>query len=273
MEFSVLMSVYKSENAQYFRRAMESVLQQTLLPNQIVLVRDGQVPDEVQKVVDEYAQNGLVTYLPLEENVGLGNALNLGLQQAKYDWVARMDTDDVCLPDRFEKQVAFIQENPTVAVVGCQIAEFIGEEGNVISERKVPCAHEEISVFIKARNPFNHQSVFFRKEKIMAAGGYQDLHFLEDYYLWCRVYNDGGQLANLPDVLVQVRVGEEMYKRRGGWNYFKSFRRLEKYKKQSGMISGGKKFKNLCMRFVQTCTPNFIRKWGYNHLARKQVKK
>lgn len=273
MKFSVLMSVYKNEDPVYFQRAMESVLTQTLPPDEIVLVRDGKLPDELQRLVDEYVKNPAVKYCPLEENVGLGNALNEGLKHASYELVARMDTDDICLPERFEKQVKFMEENPSVSLLGGQIAEFVGEEENVVAERTVPCDDAEIKTFIKSRNPFNHQSVMFRKEKVLSVGGYVELHYLEDYYLWCRLCESGCGFANLPDVLVKVRTGEELYKRRGGWKYYKSFKKLETYKKQAGIIGSGKKFKNLCIRFVQTCTPNFLRKWGYKHLARKQVKK
>ena len=267
------MSVYKNENPEYFQRAMESVLGQTLPPDEIVLVRDGKVPDSLQTVIDKYLGNPIVKYCPLEENVGLGNALNEGLQHATHEFVARMDTDDICLPDRFEKQMRFLQENPSVDMLGGQIEEFLEEEENVIALRNVPCEDGEIKEFIKTRNPFNHQSVVFKKEKVLAVGGYIELHYLEDYYLWCRLWKSGATFANLADVLVKVRTSEDLYKRRGGRKYFKSFKALEAYKKGVGMIGAGKKFKNLCIRFVQTHTPNFVRKWGYNRMARKTVKK
>ncbi|MBQ8429324.1 MAG: glycosyltransferase [Clostridia bacterium] len=273
MKFSVLMSIYKNESPEYFQRAMESVLTQTLPPDEIVLVRDGEVPQELQTVIDGYTQNPIVKYCPLAQNVGLGNALNEGLKQVSHEIVARMDTDDICAPERFEKQIKFLEENPKVVLVGGQITEFIGEESNVLTVREVPCTDAEIRNFIKTRNPFNHQTVTFRKSAVDAVGGYVELHFLEDYYLWCRMCVHGGEFANLPEVLVNVRTGEDLYKRRGGWKYFKNYRRLENYKKKSGIIGGFKRFKNLCLRFAQSCTPNFVRKWGYNHLARKKAKK
>ena len=273
MKFSVLMSVYKNESPVYFQRAMESVLTQTLLPDEIVLVRDGEVPQELQALLDEYAKNPIVKYCPLEKNVGLGNALNEGLQQVTNEIVARMDTDDICAVDRFERQIKFLEENPAVVLVGGQITEFIGEEDNILTVREVPCTHAEIQEFIKTRNPFNHQTVMFKKSAVEAVGGYVELHFLEDYYLWCRLYKNGGKFANLPEVLVNVRTSEDLYKRRGGWKYYQSFRKLENYKKQAGIIGAFKRFKNLCVRFAQTCTPNFVRQWGYKHIARKKAKK
>ena len=273
MKFSVLMSIYKSESPAYFVRAMESVLSQTLLPDEIVLVRDGEVPDSLQKVIDEYTKNPLVKYCPLLQNVGLGNALNEGLKAVSYEAVARMDTDDICASDRFEKQIRFLEENPDVVMVGGQISEFIDSEENIVAVREVPCTDEGIKDFLKARNPFNHQTVIFRRSAVDAVGGYVELHFLEDYYLWCRMYVNGGRFANLPDILVNVRTSEDLYKRRGGWKYFKNYRCLEKYKKQAGITGSFQRFKNECVRFVQSCTPNFVRKWGYKHIARKKAKK
>ena len=273
MKFSVLMSIYKSESAVYFRRAMDSVLAQTLAPDEIVLVRDGEVPLELQTVIDEYAKNPIVKYCPLSQNMGLGNALNEGLKHVTYDIVARMDTDDICAADRFEKQMRFLEENPDVDMVGGQISEFIGEEENVVTVREVPCTDADIKKFMKSRNPFNHQTVIFRKKAVEEVDGYVELRFLEDYYLWCRMCVNGAKFANLPEILVNVRTSEDLYKRRGGWKYFKNYRKLEKYKKQAGIIGAFKRFKNECMRFVQSCTPNFVRKWGYNHLARKKSKK
>lgn len=273
MKFSVLMSIYKSESPAYFKRAMESVLSQTLLPDEIVLVRDGEVPQALQAVIDEYAENPIVKYCPLEKNVGLGNALNEGLKAVSYEIVARMDTDDICAEDRFEKQIQFLKEHPDVDMVGGQISEFMDTEDNVVSVREVPCSDTDVKRFMQTRNPFNHQTVTFRKSAVDAVGGYVELHFLEDYYLWCRMCVNGAVFANLPDILVNVRISKDLYKRRGGWKYFVNYRRLEKYKKQAGIIGAFKRFKNESMRFVQACTPNFVRKWGYNHVARKKAKK
>ena len=273
MKFSVLMSIYKSESPEYFQRAMESVLSQTCVPDEIVLMRDGEVSQELQTVIDEYVKNPLVKYYPLSKNVGLGNALNEGLKNVSHEIVARMDTDDICHPDRFEKQIRFLEENPDVDMVGGQISEFVGEEDNVLTIREVPCADADIKRFMQSRNPFNHQTVMFRKSAVEKVDGYVELRFLEDYYLWCRMQANGAKFANLPEILVNVRTSEDLYKRRGGWKYFQNYRRLERYKKQVGIIGWAKRFKNECIRFAQSCMPNFVRKWGYNHVARKKAKK
>lgn len=273
MKFSVLMSVYKNENPIYFRRAMDSVLQQTLQPSEIVLVRDGVVPDELQSVIDEYVeQYPMIKYCPLEENVGLGNALNIGLRQTTYEIVARMDTDDICIPERFEKQIRFLKDNPDIAVVGGQIVEFYDEESNITAKREVPLSDKQIKTFLKKRNPFNHMTVTFRKDSVLAINGYEELHFLEDYYLWCRLSQIGVSFANLNEVLVFVRTNEEMYRRRGGWAYFQSFRRLEKYKKSVGLINVFEYWKMMSIRFLQAVLPNRIRQWVYMRFERKRVR-
>lgn len=273
MQFSVLMSIYKNENPEHFRLAMESILKQSVRPNEIVLVRDGEVPTELQEVIDEYIRRvPIIRYCPLTENVGLGNALNVGLLNATCEFVARMDTDDICTSDRFEKQVRFLEENPSVDMLGGQIEEFIGEESNIVSKREVPLTDAEIKAYIKKRNPFNHQTVMFKKAAVMAVGNYQELHFLEDYYLWCRLCANGCTFANLPEVLVRMRVSEDMYRRRGGFRYFQSFKKLEKYKKKAKMIGFCQYVKALIIRFTITMMPNGLRGWAYKRFARKKVK-
>ena len=183
LKFSVLMSVYKKENAEYFKQAMDSVINQTLAPEQIVLVRDGEVPELLQQTIDEYLEKfpELFTYVPLEQNGGLGNALNFGLNYCRNELVARMDTDDICVPDRFEKQVAFFKENPEIDIVGGNIAEFSESIEKIIDYRVVPKTQDEISKRIKTRSPLNHVTVMFKKTAVLNAGNYQPFHFVEDW--------------------------------------------------------------------------------------------
>ena len=204
--------------------------------------------------------------------MGLGNALNIGLRQATHEIVARMDTDDICVPDRFEKQIRFLKDNPNIAVVGGQIVEFYNEENNIVSKREVPLSDKQIKTFLKKRNPLNHMTVAFRKDSVLAINGYEELHFLEDYYLWCRLSQAGAEFANLEEELVFVRTSEDMYRRRGGWAYFQSFRRLEKYKKSVGLINIFEYWKMTSIRFLQAVVPNCIRQWIYMRFERKRVR-
>ncbi len=271
MKFSVLMSVYKNESVENFIESMDSILSQSLLPDEIVLMRDGPVPDEMQSVIDEYvSNNACISYYPLEKNQGLGVALSIGVRKAKYDYIARMDTDDVALPNRFERQVEFFESHPDIDVCGGQIYEFIGTIDNISGKREVPLKHDDICEFMKRRNSFNHMTVMFKKESVLNAGNYQDMYLVEDYYLWCRMLNMGFQFGNIDEVLVYARTNEDMYQRRGGYRYFKSWKMIEKYKLQTGITSYRQYMSTLIMRFVvQILMPNKIRGFVLKRFSRK----
>ena len=271
LQFSVLMSIYKKENTEYFKQAMDSVINQTLAPEQIVLVRDGEVPELLQQTIDEYLQKypELFTYVPLEQNGGLGNALNLGLNYCRNELVARMDTDDICIPDRFEKQIAVFKENPEIDIVGGNIAEFSETVDKIIDYRVVPKTHEEISKMLKTRSPFNHVTVMFKKQAVLNAGNYQHFHFVEDWYLWIRMYLSGCKFANLDENLCFVRV-TDMSDRRGGYKYYKSLKNLLKYMREKKMIGFFSYTKSKIIRFGQAVIlPNKLRAWAYKKFLRR----
>ena len=271
LQFSVLMSIYKKENTEYFKQAMDSVINQTLAPEQIVLVRDGEVPELLQQTIDEYLQKypELFTYVPLEQNGGLGNALNLGLNYCRNELVARMDTDDICIPDRFEKQIAVFKENPEIDIVGGNIAEFSETVDKILDFRVVPKTHEEISKMLKTRSPFNHVTVMFKKQAVLNAGNYQHFHFVEDWYLWIRMYLSGCKFANLDENLCFVRV-TDMSDRRGGYKYYKSLKNLLKYMREKKMIGFFSYTKSKIIRFGQAVIlPNKLRAWAYKKFLRR----
>ena len=189
MEFSVLMSVYGKDNADDFREALKSVtLTQTKKPKQVVIVQDGIVPSSIDEIIDNIKKQTSeieITVLKKETNQGLASALNSGLALCKYDWIARMDSDDISVEDRFEKQIAFIENNMDVVVLGGAIAEFENEIGDIQSERHVELFHEDIIRMAKSRTPMNHVSVMYLKSAVLAVGGYsEDFGKLEDYKLW-----------------------------------------------------------------------------------------
>ena len=207
--------------------------------------------------------------IKLAKNQGLGNALRVAVEKAKYDWVARMDSDDIAVSNRFEKQITFLQENLDVDIVGGQITEFIDVESNIVGLRNVPLLSADINVYIKARCPFNHMTVMFRKDKILAVGNYIDWHYNEDYFLWIRMFLAGCQFANLPETLVNVRVGKEMYQRRGGWKYFLSEAKLQKYMFDNDIIGIIRFAYNVLGRFViQVLMPNKLRCFVFQKLFR-----
>ncbi|WP_455654509.1 glycosyltransferase [Phascolarctobacterium sp.] len=224
MEFSVLMSVYYKEKSEYLKLALDSVLEQTVTAAEIVLIKDGPLTKELDEVIEEYDKkySGLFRIFALEKNVGLGKALNFGVQQCKYDLIARMDTDDIAVPNRFELQIKeFIKDNE-LALCGGQIAEFEEDPQIISGYRKVPLTRTEIVKFAKKRNPFNHMTVMFKKQAVLDAGNYQDMPCFEDYWLWVRILQKDYAVKNVGQVLVKVRAGAEMLARRGGWEYVKA---------------------------------------------------
>lgn len=240
MQFSVLLSIYKREMPNYLEECLQSICQiQSLKPAEIVLVKDGELTPELEQVLQHWQDKlgNILKLVPLSKNVGLGKALNEGLKHCSYEWVFRMDTDDICSPDRFEKQVQYIKQNPDVVLVGTQIEEFDEKMEHSIGLRKVPTSTADIYRTALSRNPFNHMTVVYKKRVIEDVGGYQHHLYMEDYNLWLRVIAKGYKVANLESILVNVRSGLSMYARRKGLNYVVSEYQLAKLKNNLGMQS------------------------------------
>jgi glycosyltransferase involved in cell wall biosynthesis len=208
--------------------------------------------------------------IKLEKNGGLGNALRLGVENAKYSIIARMDSDDICTPDRFEKQLAYLETHPECDIVGGQITEFIGTPDNIVARREVPLSNEDIYDYMKSRCAFNHPTVMFRKEAILKVGNYQDWFWNEDYFLWVRLMKNHCIMANLPDELVNMRSGLDQYSRRGGRKYFDSEMGIKRLMLKEGMISRTQYAVNYVERFIiQLMLPNSVRGWVFRTFARK----
>ena len=270
-KYSVLMSLYKKEKPEYLAVAIESMLNQTVQPDEIVIVKDGPLTDELEKVLKGYTDKypELFNIVESRENVGLGRALNLGLEHCRNELVARMDTDDIAILDRCEKQIEFLKNHHEVAIVGGQIEEFVGVESNVVGKRIVPCQNQEIRNFLKSRCPFNHMTVMFRKSDVIGVGNYLDCFWDEDYFLWIRMEIGKCNFANLPTVLVHVRTDINTYKRRGGKRYFKSEIFLQKYMLKNGVINRARFVINIIIRvLIQLFLPNFLRQWVFRNFAR-----
>lgn len=273
LNFSVAISVYKNDNAEYFDRALSSITEeQTVTPDEIVLVVDGPVGEDIDAVIEKYSTKyGIFKVVRLEKNGGLGNALRIAVENCTYEIVARMDSDDVAIPTRFEEQLRFMREND-VDIVGGHISEFVEDEKNLVSRRDVPLTDEDIKAKMKSRCAFNHMTVMFKKSAVLSAGGYLDWHYNEDYYLWLRMLLAGCRFANLDRVLVNVRVGEEMYQRRGGMKYFKSEARLQSFMLKNKIITLPRYAINVAKRLiVQVLLPNKLRGWVFKKFARKTV--
>lgn len=271
-KFSVITSVYKNDKPEYVRVALDSMLvNQTIKPAEIVLVQDGPVPAELSSLLNEYECKyaGVMNIIRLEKNGGLGHALQLGNKAAKYDLVARMDSDDICLPNRFETQLAYMEQHHDCDIVGGQMTEFIGEPTNIVGKRNVPLSDNDIKEYMKSRCALNHVTVMFRKNAVLKAGNYQDWFWNEDYYLWVRMWLKGCAFGNVSDTLVNVRSGADQYARRGGMKYFKSEKGIQRYMLDNHLINWGGYIVNVTKRLiVQVLLPNSIRGWVFRTFAR-----
>ena len=269
--YSVLMSLYIKEKPEYLRLAIDSMLNQTVKPDEIVIVEDGPLTDSLYAILDEYKAKypEIVRTVKNEKNLGLGLALNAGLKECKNELVARMDTDDISKPDRCEKQLKVFAENPNLNIIGGNISEFIDTIDNKVGARIVPQMDSEIKEYLKKRCPFNHMTVMFKKESVLKAGNYIDWFWNEDYSLWIRMYLANMTFANIPETLVDVRVGKDMYKRRGSWKYFKSEAGIQWFMFRNMIISLPLFTFNIVIRFcLQVLMPNRLRGFVFQKFAR-----
>lgn len=264
------MSVYKNDKPADFLVAVRSIYNQTALPNDIVLVVDGPVDEELKEaIMILQGEIGILNVIWLPTNQGHATARQTGLLAAKNELVAVMDADDISVPNRFEKQLKAFKEHSDVTVVGGLIHEFIDDTKNVVGKRIVPEYDMEIKEYMKSRCPMNLVTVMMRKSHLVAVGGYIDWYCEEDYYLWIRLAMAGYKFYNIQENLVDVRVGEGMYQRRGGWRYFKSEASLQHYMWKQGVIGLGRYLYNVAIRFaVQVAMPNSVRGWVFKTLAR-----
>lgn len=268
--FSVLLSVYHKENPDYLKTSLDSVFNQTLCPAEVILVEDGPLTEALYQVLDEYAARyRILRRIPLKENRGLGPALNEGLKACSYDLVARMDTDDICLPERFERQIQFMERYPDVDISGTCVTEFCECPSNIIGTRKVPLMHDEITRYIRQRCPFNHPTVIFKKSKVIAAGGYQPF-MMEDWWLWGRMLHCGARMANLPESLLLFRTNNDTYKRRGGLSYAVNCLKLQKKFCALHISTRLDMIKCCVIRFSVCLIPNTIRRFLYLNFLREK---
>ena len=266
------MSVYKNDKPDYLIEALDSLVNQTIFPDEIVLVEDGPITIDLEVVVQQYETKypSIMNVVRCEKNGGLGYALKLGVENAKYDIVARMDSDDICLPDRFEKQLAYLEAHPECDIVGGQMTEFIDSPDNIVGRRTVPLTNDEIYDYMKSRCALNHVTVMFRKDAVLKAGNYQDWFWNEDYYLWVRMMMNKCVFANISDVAVNVRSGADQYARRGGKKYFDSEIGIKKLMLKKGMITNAQFLINYVQRLIiQLMLPNSVRGWVLRTFARE----
>lgn len=266
------MSIYKNEKPEYLKQALDSILNQTLLADEILIVKDGLLTPELDKTLDEYAaKNKIIKFLEYEKNRGLGLALRDGVLACKNELIARMDTDDIAKPDRFQKQIRYLNKNPQIALLGTWVTEFSDNESKPDTATKLPCTHEEIRKFSKKRNPFRHMTVILKKSAVIDSGNYRDFLWFEDYDLWVRMLQKGYKAANMPEYLVNVRADKNMFDRRGGVIYLKQEIKFEKYLLKINFITTYQFVINLFIRSIVRLLPNNVRSNFYNIMLRNKV--
>jgi glycosyltransferase involved in cell wall biosynthesis len=271
LKYSVLMSVYKNEDPEYFLHSVKSMLNQTTPPGEIVIVKDGPLPDELERVVTLLSKEQNIKFVPTDTNIGLGKALRIGLRHCSNELVARMDTNDIAYRNRCEKQLGYIKKHPSVSVVGTSVSEFIGNPDNIVSYRRVPENDKAIKKYMKTRNPFNHMTVMFKKSDVIQAGNYEHWHLNEDYYLWLRMLMNGCTFANINEPLVNMRIDDTTFERRGGWGYFLTQKRLLDFMLKNNIINTIVYVYNIIIRFIfRILITNKMRKFLYTKLLRSQ---
>ncbi|WP_294912384.1 glycosyltransferase [Tatumella sp. UBA2305] len=260
--FSVLMSLYHRETANNLIQCLDSLVCQTLKADEVVLVLDGPVFQDLVNVYQKYVTSLNLKIIPLEKNVGLGRALNHGLQHCSYDVIARMDTDDICEPHRFECQIAEFDKDPSLVMVGSGIIEFDdkGEE----RLKKLPLEFSAIRKFSEKKNPFNHMSVMFRKEDIIRSGSYIHHYYMEDYNLWLRLIAENKNIINIDAVLVKARVDSSTMLKRRGFKYIHSEIQLYKLKRKLKISTGPKALIFFIMRVIPRLLPVSLLKILYS---------
>ena len=271
-KFSVSMCVYGGDNPEWFSVAVDSILNQTVTPDEVVLVVDGPVPETLDRIICGYEKDPSFQVIRLEQNMGHGEARRTGLQACRYDLVALMDADDISTPERFEKQLRAFDSVPGLTIVGGDITEFVDVPSNLVGARTVFTEDSQIKQDMKKRCPMNQVTVMFRKAAVERVGGYQDWYCDEDYYLWLRLMLNGAVFANIREPLVNVRGGKEMYQRRGGLKYFRSEAKLQNWMYKKKVIDLGTYTANVAKRLiVQVLLPNRLRGWIFQRFARKPV--
>lgn len=271
-KFSVLMSVYYKEKPEYFNLALESILShQSQTPDEFVLVCDGDLTPELEAVVMAYKTHyPQIMKVYRKENGGLGNALYFGLPKCSFSLVARADSDDICAPDRFEKQVRYMEEHPEVGIISSYIDEFEEDWTEPLHIKTLPLTHEELYEMAKFRNPLNHMSVMMRKDDVLRIGSYRHIPYIEDYELWVRAMINGIRLGNVGEVLVHARIGNGMVQRRGTKKYIKSWHQMNKEMIEAGMIGYGTYLRNMAAITAFVFLPVGVKESLYKKVLRRE---
>jgi len=268
--FSVVFTTYGGDDPAEVRTALDSIVDQTVVPDEIVIVEDGPVPDPLSDTIATFGRDHpeLVAIYSLSENCGHGKALQIGVEQCSHEFVAIMDADDISVRKRFERQLSYLEDNPDVDLVGGYIAEFDKDPEDVVSIRTVPLSPEAVERKARYRNPVNQTTAMFRRSSVINAGNYRGVARMEDYDLWGRMLANGATIANVPEVLAKVRGGTAMHSRRGGLEYAREEVRQQWSFLRIGFVSVPVFVLNLLIRIPVRLLSNRVRGLIYERLLR-----
>jgi glycosyltransferase involved in cell wall biosynthesis len=268
MKLSVLMSVYDQETPDFLRQSLDSLVAQTFPADEIVIVEDGPIGGQLNSALAAYADRLPIVPLRLSVHAGLGEALRTGLAVCRGGLVARVDSDDLCVPERFRKQVKLLDACPQIDVLGGAIAEFDEDPMHPHSIRILPRSGKPLLRFARYRNPLNHMTVMFRKASVLAAGSYEPCPGFEDYHLWARMLTLGYYLHNTDDILVYARSGSRMQSRRGGLTYLKRDIAFQTFLYRVGFVTASESIHNILLRAPMRIAPVFVRSLCYSLFLR-----
>lgn len=261
-DFSVLMSVHASEQPSYLEACFDSLIAQTLPANEVVVVEDGPLSEALNASIEKYRDRLPLVSVTLVQNVGLACALNEGLKHCRFDLVARMDTDDICVPKRFETQISFMDAHARIDVLGAMVEEFDSSMQQSLGIRRLPLEHAELSRFARMRSPISHPTVVFRKRAVLDVGGYPTFRKAQDYALWSLMLTRNYRMQNLDEVLLKMRAGSGMMARRGR-EYLKHELAILKFQRSIGFISLREYWLNYTIRSVVRRSPDSLKKVFY----------
>lgn len=269
MKISVLMSVYTKEKPEYLKCSIESILNQTRMPEQIVIIKDGPLTNVLEEILQKYKNqySDLIEIYELKENKGLGNALQYGIEKCKFEYIARQDSDDVSPKYRFKEQMKVLEQNENIDILGGYIEEYDENMKKLLSIRKVPLEMSDIREYIKKQCPFNHGTVIMKKQAILDSGNYNNTK-LEDYDLWARMFISGCCMKNIPVILGKNRTGKSMYKRRSGIKQIKKVLEIEKKLLHYRIINKRTYFYNIAIRSALAIFPVSIKHKIYTKIIR-----
>ena len=271
IKFSLLLCTYKNDNPQHLKECLDSISAQTVLPDEVVIVKDGLLTTELDEVLSNASFTFKTSIIPLPTHQTQGIARREGVAAAKHDWIALMDSDDIMLPNRFEKQLEAIRKNPNIDILGGQIAEFSNSQSQVHAIRQVPVFHDDILTFAKTRNPFNAMTVMFKKDIAIESGNFRYFPGFEDYDLWVRMIKNGAVCHNYEEVLVNVRTGYGMYSRRRGISYIKNEWRMQRQLRYLNITTIAQFMMNIIKRIPVRLLPDRILASVYLKFARHRA--